>query len=175
MKSKRSPWLLLAGLLVLVGLPILGKWTRRDHGPRCALDGLKIEPLYQARVVDGKGVSHLFCCVRCARQWLVRQGDSPRAVYVTDETSGQEIDPRSACFVQSLVATHSIIRNYVHVFKSRADAAEHLRVYGGVELTGSERPFRVEESSAPVRFDSGVDTEGEVRWRPGNPPGYSAY
>jgi hypothetical protein len=144
MKGVRSrPLLLLAGLVVIVGLPLAGKWVRRQPEPRCALNGLKVEPLYGVRVVDRAGGSLRFCCVRCARRWLARQGGSPEAVYVTDETGGEEIDSRSATFVQSPVATNPITGNRVHAFRDRAAAEEHIRAFGGWVLTGADRPFQV--------------------------------
>jgi hypothetical protein len=143
MKGARS-WalLLLAGALLVVGLPLAGKWARRHDGPRCELDGLKIEPLYRVRVVDAGGADHLFCCVRCARRWAERQADSPRAVYVTDEAGGREVEAGAAYFVQSLVVTNPVTGNRVHAFRDRADADAHARAFRGAVLTGEERPFR---------------------------------
>jgi hypothetical protein len=142
MKSATSrPLLLLAGLLVVVGLPVAGKWLRRAREPRCTLEGLKIEPLYRVRVVDEGGGSHCFCCIHCAGLWLARRGVRPRAVYVIDETSGQEMDFRAASFVQSAVVTNPITGNCVHAFRDPAEAEEHLRTFGGSLLTGAERPF----------------------------------
>jgi hypothetical protein len=142
MNSPRSRLLLLLGcLLVVVGLPLAGKWLRRQRGPRCTLDGLAIEPLYEVRIVDSAGAAQRFCCIHCAVSWLARRGERPGAIYVTDEVSGEEIDARSAHFVQSAVVTNPITRNRVHVFRDRADAEEHVRAFGGQLLTGAERPF----------------------------------
>jgi hypothetical protein len=157
MKFDRSWWsLVLAGLAVIVGLPLAGSWLRRHTEPRCALDGLKIEPLYRARVVDRANGSHDFCCVRCAAFWLARQEKDketrkhpdtetrtqrPDVVYVTDEASGEEIDSQSAHFVYSAVVTNPITGNHVHVFRNRADAEHHVGVFGGWALTGAERPL----------------------------------
>lgn len=149
MNPKKSRWLLvLASLLVVVGLPLAGKWARRHAEPRCDLDGLTIEPLYQVRVVDRAGRTHRFCCVHCAGLWLARQESGPEAVYVTDEVSGEAIDSRSAYFVESAVVTNPITGNRVHVFRERADAREHVRDHGGSELTGADRPFPGEPGSA---------------------------
>jgi hypothetical protein len=131
---------LLAGLTLVAGLPLAGKWLRRHRSSRCALDGLTIEPLYRVRVVE-QGESHSFCCVRCAAGWLARRGRQPDAVLVTDETSGAELDARSVFFVHSPVVTNPITGNRVHAFASRAEAEEHARGFGGVVLTGPDRPF----------------------------------
>jgi hypothetical protein len=154
--SRSRLLLLLAGLLVIVGLPLAGKWARRGAAPRCEFSGLRIEPLYQVRVVDRAGASHRFCCVRCTRRWLARRGSRSEAIYVTDEASGQEVDARSAYFVHSRVVVNPITANRVHVFRDRADAEEHARAFGGWELTGGDRPFEVEaapaaEGLAPAR------------------------
>jgi hypothetical protein len=139
MMARRS--LLLVGLLLVVGLPLAGRWARGRAEPRCALDGLAIEPLYRVRVVDPSGAAHEFCCVGCASRWIARQADRPAAVYVTDEATGAEIDAGSAHFVHSTVVTNPVTGNRTHVFRSRADAEEHARQYSGWMLTGAERPF----------------------------------
>ncbi len=150
--SPARPLFLLAALSLVVGVPLAGKWARRHPEPRCALNGLRVEPLYGVRVVDRAGGSHRFCCVRCARRWLARQGGSPEAVYVTDEATGAEIDSRSAFFVQSPAATSPITGNRVRVFRDRAAAEEHIRAFGGWVLTGADRPFQVAPgSTAGVR------------------------
>src|SRR5262249_37492263 len=142
MNRARSRWLLLlAGLLVIVGLPVAGKWMRRQAAPRCALDGLKIEPLYRVRVVDRAGSSHNFCCVHCAGLWLARQGERPEAVFVTDEAGGAELAARSAYFIRSAVVTNPVTGNRVHVFRERMAAEEHARAFGGRALTEAEKPF----------------------------------
>jgi hypothetical protein len=143
--------LLVAGLGVVVGLPLAGKWLRQGDPPRCERDGLPIVPLYRVRVVDRAGQPHLFCCVQCARVWLERRGEAPGAVRVTDEADGREIDPRAAHFVRSPVATSPITGNHVHVFRSPADAAEHARAFGGWVLGEEERPFRDGPSSPGSR------------------------
>jgi hypothetical protein len=133
---------LLAGLLVVVGLPVAGKLARRNGPLRCEFDGLRIEPVYQVRVLDGNGQSHRFCCPQCADHWLARQTDRPEKVLVTDEASGMEIDARSAYFVQSTVITNPITRSRLHAFRNRVDADQHLSQFGGFDLTEAERPFR---------------------------------
>lgn len=141
MRKRWSILLVLAGLLVAVGLPLVGTWARRHAPPRCELDGLAVEPPYQVRVVDGAGGSHRFCCVRCATGWLARQGETPAAVLVTDEAGGGEVDARSAYFVRSGVVTNSVTGNRVHAFRDRADAEQHARDCGGTLLEGAARPF----------------------------------
>jgi hypothetical protein len=136
----RLLWVL-AGVLLVVGLPLAGKWARGPAAPRCDLDGLAIEPLYRVRVVDRAGAAHHFCCVGCAGRWRERQAEGPAAVYVTDEATGAEMDARSAVFVRSLVMTNPVTRNRIHVFRDPAAAEEHARAFAGTVLTGEERPL----------------------------------
>jgi hypothetical protein len=133
--------LALAGLLIVVGLPLAGKWARRDAGPRCAFDGREIEPVYRARVVES-GRSRDFCCVGCASAWLGRLGREPEAVYLTDETGGGEVEAGSAHLVRSNVVTNPVTGDRTHAFARQQDAEEHARTFSGWTLTGPERPFR---------------------------------
>jgi hypothetical protein len=138
-----SRWLLLmAALVAVVGLPITRTWLTRDAAPRCAWDGLPIEPLYRVRVVDADGAAHPFCCVRCAEKWLARQKvATTRSVYVQDEATGVELNHGEATYVISPVATNRINGNRIRVFREREAAEEHLRAFGGRLLDGVDRPF----------------------------------
>jgi hypothetical protein len=88
-----------------------------------------------------QGRSLAFCCVGCAESWLGRSGASPRAIYVTDEATGREIDAARAFYVRSLVVTTATKGDRVHAFERRADAEAHAAAYRGRLLTGPERPF----------------------------------
>jgi hypothetical protein len=143
MSEGRRRWLwAVLGLAVVVGLPVLGHWARRSAVPHCALDGVEIDPRYQVSVVDGRGQAHAFCCLHCAQAWVARQPDTPRAITVTDEATGQEIEAASACYVRSSVVTTPVTGNRIHAFRRRADAEEHASAFSGVVLTGAEKPFR---------------------------------
>jgi hypothetical protein len=129
------------GLLALVGLAAAGHWARRPVGPCCALDGANIENVYRVEVVDSRGQPHLFCCPRCAQIWLEHQAEPPRAVTVTDETSGLGIDAAAAHYVRSSVITTPGTGNRIHVFRTGADADKHAAAFGGVVLAESANPF----------------------------------
>jgi hypothetical protein len=142
MTVRSSRWLLLAAwILVVVGLPLAGKWARRSTVPACALDGARINPLYRVRVVDAQGRDQEFCCIHCAELWCGQQTDRPRAVFVTDEVTGQEIDAASAWFVRSQVVTVPHTGNRIHAFRDRADAARHADAAHGLLLSDAEKPF----------------------------------
>ena len=143
--TRAKSWLLLlaAGAAVVVGLPLGARWLRpRDRG-RCALDGLKIETLYQVRVKGRNGSSVQLCSIRCAERWLALQDLAPVAVSVTDEASGDEIDAATAWFVKSAVVTNPVTRNRVHAFRDKADAEAHARDFHGDLLKKGERPLRI--------------------------------
>jgi hypothetical protein len=135
------PLPLTIALLLVIGLPLAGKWARHQGPPRCALDGLPVEPRYQVRLTQADGRSATFCCVRCAARWLAQGEAPPAAAHVTDEATGVEIPAREAHFVESPVATSAVTGNRVHAFRRREDAADHLRAFGGHELTGADRPL----------------------------------
>jgi hypothetical protein len=140
---RSSVWPLALAVAVIVALSLAGRWLRSGGRARCALDGLKINPLYQVRIEDDAGVSRHFCCLRCAERWLALAGARPRAVHVTDEASGDEIDAGSAWFVTSPVTTNPITRNRIHAFRDRADAEGHARDFRGALLAGAKRPLQI--------------------------------
>jgi len=137
----KSRWLLAGlALLVVVGLPLFGHWSRRAPPDGCALDGGAIDPVLRVRVVDEQGESRSFCCVGCASMWLEKHADSARSVFVTDELSGQELESASAYFVRSGVINKATTGNHVHVYRNVGDAERHAAT-GGTVLQGQDRPF----------------------------------
>jgi hypothetical protein len=134
--------LVAAGVLFVIGIPLAGKWARQDSAPRCAGDGVRIEARYRVRVVDHGGRSHEFCCPRCAAEWIAGHPGGAAAVYVADETSGEEVEAGSAWFVHSRLVTDPVTGNRVRAFRDRAAAEEHVRAFGGRVLDRSEGPFR---------------------------------
>jgi hypothetical protein len=139
----RSSRLLLVAtvLVVVVGLPLAGKWARQTPETRCALDGQRIDSCYRVRIVDDRDRDHEFCSIQCARLWLDSQKLKPRAVLVTDETTGEEIDATAAWFVRSQVVTQARAANRIHAFASYDDAQRHARAAWGRVLTGADKPF----------------------------------
>jgi hypothetical protein len=127
-------------MVVVAALAFVGSWARRP-GPGCALDGVKIDPAYRVEVVDAAGARHAFCCPACAALWLEHQSSSPRAILVTDETSGESIDAADAWYVRSRVVTTPATGNRVHAFRNRADAERHAEKNGGTVLPESESLF----------------------------------
>jgi hypothetical protein len=141
--SADTAWRLrgLAGLAVVVGLPLAGHWARHRHEAGCALDGAQVPAIYQVEVIDAQGRSHAFCCLRCAQLWLEQAPEAPRTITVTDEASGQALDAAAAHYVRSWVVTTPATGNRIHVFASRARADKHAAAFGGIVLPAPEGPF----------------------------------
>jgi hypothetical protein len=138
---RKSSWLAaVVGVAVAAVLPVAGHWLRRIPTGGCALEGAGIVPAFRVRVVDEPGESRAFCCIRCAELWLAGRGARPRAIYVTDEETGREVEADAAYFVRSPVVTNPGTGNHVHAFARRAAALRHAAL-GGTVLAGSERPF----------------------------------
>jgi hypothetical protein len=143
MKLWRSRWLTagLAGLLLAVGLPLLGHWARQEaSAPHCALDGRKISRTFRVRIVQQDGQSLEFCCIQCAQTWLTRRPATPKAILVTDEASGEEIDARTAYFVRNMVQD-KVTGNRIHVFRTAEEAARNATTFRGKVLSGQEIPL----------------------------------
>ncbi len=139
---RKSEWITgLVYLLVLSVLPVAGHWARSGAARTCANDGGVIQLEYQVRIVDEHGNDVVFCCIHCAESWLKKQTTKPGAVWVTDETTGEEIDADLAHFVRSLVETNPVTHNRIHAFRSGSDAEKHARQYNGEVLAGADRPF----------------------------------
>jgi hypothetical protein len=127
--------------LIIVGLPVVGHLARQKKEHGCALDGVTIEPIYRVRIVDDHNHSHEFCCLKCAQMWQAAHGGHPRAVLVTDETSGQELSSDQAHFAMSSVITMPTTGNRIHAFAREADAKKHAENFWGRVLKGKDRPF----------------------------------
>jgi len=142
MNPQRSPWIIRGiGLLIVIGLPILGTWLRRQSDGGCALDGVHIDPVFEVQIIDARDVENRFCCLQCAVWWAQRRGEKPSKVLVTDEASGRRFDAGSAYFVRSGVITNATTGNRVHVFQSQSQAEHHADMSRGTILNGSSRPF----------------------------------
>lgn len=150
MNPERSAWIVRSiGLLIVIGLPILGTWLRRQSDEVCALDGIPLDPLFEVQMVDAHDVQRRFCCLQCARWWIERASETPKQVLVTDETSGRLFDAGSANYVRSGVITNASTGNRVHVFKNKSDAEKHAQVSRGTILSGSEQPFATSVRPSP--------------------------
>jgi hypothetical protein len=140
----RRNLLLLLGTAIVVGLPVLGHWSRHSSSSDCALDGVKIDPVYRVEIIDAQGTKRAFCCIGCAAIWLSHETAKPQAIIVTDETSRQCLSANDAHYVRSSVVTTPTTGNRIHAFRNLADAEKHAAACGGSLLADSENPFRLE-------------------------------
>ena len=141
MPTPFKPIGILGLLLIVVGLPIIGRLARHKEGRGCALDGVAIEPIYRVRIVDRDNRSYEFCCVKCAQLWKAARDTRPITVFVTDETRGQEIPAGQAHFAVSSVVTRPTTLNRIHTFAQEVDAQNHAERFLGRVLKGEDRPF----------------------------------
>jgi hypothetical protein len=137
---------ILGAILIVVGLPVVGHLARQKGANRCALDGVAIEPIYRVRIRsespgDNHNASYEFCCIKCAQLWLAAHDSKPFAVFVTDETTGQEIQSGQAYFAASSVITRPTTGNRIHAFAQKSDAQKHAENFLGRVLEGKDRPF----------------------------------
>lgn len=113
--------------LIAVGSSLL----KKSSGERCALDAIKIEPIYQVDIIPAEGKMLKFCCIECAKKWLAANKERITGVTVTDEVTGNRIDASIAWFVESSVVTNHSTGNRTHVFAEKKDAERHARDFGG--------------------------------------------
>jgi hypothetical protein len=142
MTLRKAPLLTaIAGLLVVAGLAFVAHPGRRTPEASCALDGTKIDSIYQIKVVERSGAVHRFCCPVCARIWLKQQAAPPQQLLVTDETSGAPVEAASAHYVRSAVVTVPGTGNRVHAFRTAGDAEKYADRFAGVVLSKDENPL----------------------------------
>lgn len=129
-------WLALAVLL-----PVVGHRWRNGGVNRCAFDGARINPA-RAVAIDSKphGLRQ-FCSLACAENWLQRSKTQPLQIWVTDESTGEQLDASEAFYVRSQVLAHAPTRDRRHVFGDLAAAQRHAEQYLGRLLERQEQPF----------------------------------
>jgi nitrous oxide reductase accessory protein NosL len=121
-------------IVIFVLAALAGSFLKKSGGDRCALDGMRIEPVYQVDVTPAEGKTLKFCCIECARKWMAAYKGNVGAVTVTDEVTGNRIDASIAHFVESSIVTNPSTGNRIHVFAERADAEKHAEEFGGTVI-----------------------------------------
>ncbi len=140
----RTTLVLLAVVAVSALLPVAGTLLRGARGDRCQTDGVTLVEAPRVRLVTADGTPHVFCCVRCAEEWLDATGDKAERILVTDAVSGALVNAGQAFFVQSRILAQPATGDRVHAFADRAAAEQHADAYRGRVLTGEARPFRTQ-------------------------------
>ena len=139
--SRRLPALLFAaGILAAAALPLLGRAWRAGGPPRCALDGVRVDPARAVRVLDGAGGDRSLCCVACARRWIREEPSAAEArILLVDEVSGRTVPAEAAWLVESRIVAFGPSGCRVHVFARREDADRHAEAFGGRPVAWTER------------------------------------
>jgi hypothetical protein len=131
-------YLLLMALAALAA-SLSGRYTASKT---CEMDGQELSPTLRVDLRMADGVSHAFCTIECARRWLAQQPNATvKEAVVRDALTGEPLDAYVAFFVRSKLVTNRANGNNIHAFRFRADAAEHIRRFGGQEI---DDPFGVQ-------------------------------
>lgn len=148
----------IAGILgaVLLLALISAFYQTRYSRPRCAFDGVVVEPIYEVGMTLKDGTELCFCSIYCARTWYKDNEDRVQAITITDEVTGEKVDAFLAFYVESQVVTVKHNGNRIHAFRDRKEAGLHARMYrgrivanpfGGDSDEGDARPL--ERAKAP--------------------------
>jgi len=119
-------------------IAVAGSLFKKSGGDVCALDAIKIEPIYQVDITPADGKTLKFCCIGCARKWLAGNKGKVEYITVTDEVTGKRIDSSIAYFVESSIVTNQSTGNRIHAFSEKADAEKHAKEFGGTII---QNPF----------------------------------
>jgi len=141
--------LIIVGLLAVAALAFMGSIIgRKSDAPggkaadtklSCTLDGSLINPLYEVDAYLEDDTFLRFCSIDSASRWLqMNKTDKVRYFTVVDEVTGERLDATLAHFVVSDVVTVPEVRNRIHAFWSREDAAKHMRDFNGRPI---DNPF----------------------------------
>ncbi len=125
-------------IVIFLLIALATSLMKKSGGDRCALDAIKIEPIYQVDITVADGKTLKFCCVGCARKWMDGNKGKVEYITVTDEVTGKRIDESIAYFVESSIVTNQSTGNRIHVFAEKADAEKHAKEFGGTII---QNPF----------------------------------
>ena len=152
--SKKTIGGILGGVLLLSLISAL--YQTRYARPRCAFDGVVVEPIYEVGITLEDGTELCFCSIYCARNWYESNEDRVLSITVTDEVTGEKVDAFLAFYAESQVVTVKHNGNRIHAFRDRKEAGLHARMYrgrivanpfGGDSDEGDARPL--ERAKAP--------------------------
>ncbi len=126
----------------LPAITVVGIQWRGSRENVCDWDGLPLDATYKVRVLDTQDSQHEFCCVQCAIFWLGEQQGNSFRIFVTDESSCEELLATKAYYVRSTAITNEVNGNRYHVFKKESDAIRHAASARGQVLEVTSFPFR---------------------------------
>lgn len=141
----RSPTRRIAAAFVVLALalPALAAALRPSREAACARDGVPVDGLFAVRIEREPAAAETFCSVRCADAWLRAAPGAavPPVVSVRDEASRAWVPLGAAFLVRSTIVASKATGERIHAFDSLEAAEAHVKAYGGVLLTGADRPF----------------------------------
>lgn len=125
-------------IVLFIAAAVGSALLKKSGGNVCALDAMRIEPIYQVDIAPVNGKVLKFCCIECARKWIAANKGNVSAVTVTDEVTGKRLDASIAWFVESSIVTNRSTGNRIHVFADKGDAEKHAKEFGGTVI---KNPF----------------------------------
>jgi len=138
----------IAALVIAAILSTLGVVLQHySSGPRCALDGFPIDPLYEVTIIRKHETPYNFSCILSAQIWLTENAGWPSSIWVSDEVTGKKIKAELAYYVESDVVTTPHTRNRIHTFAGEKAAKLHAWQYKGKFV---ENPIR-DRPKSPVK------------------------
>jgi hypothetical protein len=125
--------------LIAMTVSLASRYLARET---CEMDGQTLPVTLRVDLKMADGVKHSFCSIECARRWLANQPNATaKEAVVRDALTGEPLDAYVAIFVESPIVTNRANGNDVHAFRVRTDAMEHIRRFGGQEISD---PFGAE-------------------------------
>ncbi len=165
---KRS--LIIGALIIATSISTLVVvFQQRSSSLRCALDGIRIDPLYQVTVIGRDEVSRSFSCILSAEIWLKENGEEISSIWVTDEESGEKIRAGLAYYVESDVITTPHTGNRIHVFAQEKAARLHASTFNGKWV---KNPVRVpnKKPTQLVQYSAGSPNRAHMISNPSYKP-----
>lgn len=123
---------------------------------RCSLDGIRIDPLYEVKIIGKDERSWSLSSILSAQIWLRENSEAVSSIWVTDEITGEKIEAGDAYYVESEVITTPHTGNKTHVFAQREAAKLYAQQHNGKLV---KNPLRAHQEK-PVKV---------VTYRPDSP------
>jgi len=125
---KKKNWFIFGMTLLLIS--IISSLHKKSSYKQCEFDGAKIIPIYEVELVFDNGIKR-FCSIPCAISYLKSHTKDLKSVTIVDEITGNKIDSKIACFVESNILKVPHTNDRIHVFSNEQHAKEHARQFRG--------------------------------------------
>jgi hypothetical protein len=124
-------WITLFIIFVIISLVLGCQEEKKSIESRCDYDGVNIERIFAVYLTLQDGTEKKFCSIACASLSFSELKGRVKEVIVVDERSGTKIHAAQALYVESEVVNVPHVKNRIHVFGSREDAAKHMDRFRG--------------------------------------------